>query len=143
MEPESLGPLESMLADVPVPNAPMALRQQVLRKVDRELAAARWDRRLARTARTLLILGVAMNVAIGVPWTELASPPRQRIVRQQPHETLLEAAVHVAEATDAESGRRFALHLASAAGWTLTTDDLRAIDIAIEQRSHDSAPKGG
>ena len=66
MDDESLNDIERQLSGVSTPHAPTELRADVLRDVHRELAAARWDRRLARTAAVLLAVGVGMNLGMGL-----------------------------------------------------------------------------
>jgi hypothetical protein len=66
MENEALEEIERQLTGLHPSAAPGALRAAVLAGVQRELRGARWDRRLARAAAVLLVLGVVLNVSIGV-----------------------------------------------------------------------------
>jgi hypothetical protein len=139
MDDESMDNLERRLADLPMHGAPAELRGMVLHDVQRELSAARWDVRLAWSAVVLLAVGVGMNVAIGL-WPQRHSTPQLATSRMQ--ESLVQVAVSVAEATDAPTGSRFARHLASQSGWSLTREQAEAIDAAIERRARQDIPNG-
>jgi hypothetical protein len=112
--------------------SPGKVRDAVLTGVRRELAASRWDRRLGRLAAVLLIIGVGMNVAIGRP---SGRPAQRELARAPSRESLTQVAVTVAEATDAQTGSRFARQLAALAGWTLSREESAAIDAAIGRQT--------
>ena len=135
MEKDSIENIEAKLAQLPIPSAPFELRQAVLSHVHRELATARWDRRLGRATMVLLILGVGLNASGGLHWPQPATRQRNQLVHDRSRESLVETAVNVAEATDASTASRFARHLAAVAGWTLTDDELLTIDAAIQRKS--------
>jgi hypothetical protein len=102
----------------------------VLREVHRELRAGRWDRRLARTAAVLLIVGLGMNVALVVRNNEDRSRASQ-IARSPTRQSLVDTAVVVAEATNARTGSRYTRQLAAMIGKDLSVDDAAAIDAAV------------
>ena len=131
MGSDSFEDLERRLALVPRRGAPPALRAAVLDDVHRELAAARWDRRLARAAAGLLAVGIGMNAAVAW-WPERSG--ESQLITGPTEESLIRLAVNVAEATDAQTGRRYARHVATLAGRTLSGDEAAAIDAAVSGR---------
>lgn len=116
--------LENALASSVPPN----LRDIVLRQVRRELAAARWDRRLGRAAAALLVVGIGLNalmaIGVGANRTNFSQRGRSLVA-------LVETAAAVAEATDAETGRRFVRHMAALGGWALSEEQTAALDAAV------------
>lgn len=141
MNDEPLDKLEQQLALLQTLGAPPALRGAVLADVRRELRASRWDRRLARTAAVLLITGIGLNAAL-VGSKNAGRSRSNQFAHQASRKSLVEAAVAVAQATSAETGGQFVRHLAALSGRTLTSDDLAAIDTAIEQQSHHASLNG-
>jgi hypothetical protein len=133
--------LERQLASQPLSGAPQNLRTAVLDDVHRELTAARWDRWLGQVAGMLLIAGVGMNASIGT-WPVDDSSPNVRLASMPNTDALTDIAASVANATDAETGQRFAVQLASLAGWSLSREQATAIDSAIRQRLADGNPWG-
>jgi hypothetical protein len=129
MENDSSDELERRLIATRMHGAPAELRGVVLGGVHRELSAARWDRRLARAAAVLLVIGLGMNLAIGLRSDRLSNGSLLAAPRE---ESLVQLAVSVAEATDARTARRYARHLATLTGRTLTSDEVAAIDAAVE-----------
>jgi hypothetical protein len=131
MYDESLDQFEQQLA-AGAPGAPAAFREAVMTGVRRELRAARWDRRLARTAAATFVLGVGMNAVVG--WRAERSAhaffggDHGGAVAQ---DSLVQAAAAVAEATDAETGRRVVRQLAALGGQTLSDEQAAAIDAAV------------
>jgi hypothetical protein len=111
--------------------APSHLRSAVLSDVERELRAARWDRRLARAAAVLLAVGISMNMLTSVA---PRSAPRVGRADLQAPESLTSVAVAVAETTDANTGRQFVRRLAALAGWSLGGEQAAAIDAAVNRR---------
>src|SRR5262245_61977757 len=100
MSDESLEQVEKQIAAIPAMGSPAELRGAVLGDVRRELRAARRDRRLARAATMLFVIGVGMNAALGLlPEQSDASRFAHSHVGSQP--SLVEAAAVIAEATDA------------------------------------------
>ena len=133
MNDESLEQVERRIASLPPLGCPMELRSAVLADVQRELRAAQWDRRLARAAVVLLVVGVGLNVAIGGRTGGLRNVSQQRVAKSGTRQSLVDTAIVVAEATDAATGRRFARQLAAMTGGELTKDEAAAIDAAIER----------
>jgi hypothetical protein len=131
MDDESLNDIERCLASVSSPHVPSELRADVLRDVHRELAAARWDRRLARAAAVLLAVGVGMNLAMGLQ-SSGSSGVIRRIAAGPSRDSLVQVAVTVAEATDPETGSRFARQLAAMSGVPLSSEQSAAIDAAVK-----------
>ncbi|MBA3481046.1 MAG: hypothetical protein H0T51_04430 [Pirellulales bacterium] len=129
MNDESLTELEQQLALSSPAAAPSELRVAVLADVRRELAASRWDRRLARAAAALVVVGASLNIAMGLNASrglhpaQTTSPPSQQ--------SLVQTAVAVARATDAETGRRIARQMAAWGGRTMTHEQLTALDAAM------------
>lgn len=131
--------VEGQLAAFLRPAAPPALRAAVLSDVERELRAARWDRRLGRAAVGLLLIGLGLNVSAG--W-QLGGSTKERheyVARSEVRPSLVDTAVIVAEATNAETARRFARQLAAMSGREITADEAAAIDAAIHQSGRGSA----
>ncbi len=143
MSDESLERIERQLASLRPDGAPAELRGAVLAGVRSELRAARWDRRLARAAVVLLAVGVGMNVIVAVRPDGFVG--RAPVARGPSQATLLAAAATVAEATDAETGIRFAHQLAALGGVALDSDQSSAIDAAARERAarHDANGKDG
>ena len=110
--------------------APGELRDAVLRDVRRELTAARWDRWLGRAAAALLIVGVGLNGILG--WQGARDADALLVGSGRGREALVETAIAVAAATDAETGRRFARQMAALGGWSLTDEQWAAIDAAAQ-----------
>ncbi len=132
MNQESIEEMErQMFASAPA--APGALRDEVLRDVRRELRASTWDRRLARAAVAILLLGVGMTGASG--WRGMRNSGDIALRRDMvAAASLAETAVAVAEATDAETGKTVARHIAWLAGREWNDDQEAAIDAAIQKR---------
>jgi hypothetical protein len=132
MDQEPLDEFERQLAATQPAGAPAELRLAVLNDVERELRAARWDRRLARAAAVLLIVGVGMNASLALMESRPHSSPSGQIGGDRGEDSLIETAIVVTEATDAETGRRFARQIAAMSGRELTDRELEAIDAAIK-----------
>ena len=98
-------------------------------------AAARWDRRLVRAAVLLLIVGVGMNVSLTLVGSRSPELRASHVVHDRTQESLVETAIVVAEATDAETGRRFARQMAALSGRELTDQETAAIDAAATRRT--------
>ncbi|HEY3392829.1 MAG TPA: hypothetical protein VGK58_08985 [Lacipirellulaceae bacterium] len=139
MNDESLDYIERQLR-FGVLGAPPALRAAVLAGIRRELRAARWDRRMARAAAVLLIVGIGLNVSIGVHSLN-RQDTRQQIARTS-SQSLVETAVVVAEATDAATGMRFARQLAAMSGLELTSAEAAAIDAALQRTTAPATSNG-
>ena len=141
MNDESLGDIERQLTSVSSPHAPTELRTDVLRDMHRELAAARWDRRLARTAAVLLAVGVGMNLAMGLQSSGSSGVVRQ-VAGGPTRDSLVQVAMTVAEATDAQTGRQFARQMAAMSGVPLSSEQSAAIDAAVKRHAR-PAPADG
>jgi hypothetical protein len=121
--------IERQLGCVPLPSAPASLRSAVLGNVHRSLKAQRWDRRLARAAVALLAVGVGLNATAGWQGPE---PAANREVTDTQPDVIARLAVLMSEATDADTARQFARHLAALDGTTLSRQQEAAIQQRIE-----------
>lgn len=142
IDQESLEQFEQQLTATRTAGAPAELRRFVLNDVERELRAARWDRRLALAAMILLAIGVAMNSSLALRGVRPYEPRASDVARVRSPESLIETAVVVAEATDAETGRIFARQLAAMSGRELSGDEIAAIDAAILRASTHTTTNG-
>ena len=140
MNDDSLEQIERQLAALPTSGAPRELREAVLAGVRRELRAARWDRRVARAAAVLFVVGLGLNLSVGARHADLRSG-RTGIAKAS-SQSLMDTALVVAEATDAATARRFARHLAAMAGVELTGAEAAAIDAALEQAAPHTTENG-
>jgi len=134
MNDESLAELEQQLAHVRAAGAPAQLRSAVLSDVSNELRAARWDRRLARAAVILLIVGVGLNAALvwqGGSTTERRHP---QLAHQPAQDSLIQTAIAVAEATNTETAQTLARQLAALRGRELTDREIATIAAANRDR---------
>jgi hypothetical protein len=125
--------IERQLADLQPSCAPPGLRGVVLAEVHRELRAAQWDRKLARAAVVLLAVGIGLNLAIGISSSRWVDARSRQIAGSTSHQSLLETAVVVAQATDAATGSLFARQLAALRGRKLTEAEATAIDTAVQR----------
>jgi hypothetical protein len=130
MKTEPLDEFESQLAAARTSGAPAELRRAVLGNVERELRASRWDRRMARVAIVLLAVGIGMNASVALRESRPQGSPSGLIARDRAADSLIEAAIVVTEATDAETGRQFARQLAALSGRELTDQEIASIDAA-------------
>jgi hypothetical protein len=130
MDGDSFDMIERQIASVGAPDAPKELRSVVLGNVQKELRAARWDRRLGRTAAAMLMAGVGLNAAVA--WHSDRSQP-SRLAAGPTRDSLIHTAIIVAEATDAPAARRYARQFAALRGRQLSGEDAAAIDAAIER----------
>jgi hypothetical protein len=144
MNNDSLEPLEEQLAHSRQSKAPADLRAPVLGAVHRELAAQRWERRLGRSAAAILLLGIGLNWSLG--WHDPAALSRQKDVASAPDpQAIVEVAVAVGNATDAETGSRLAQQLAALSGVPLSPQQAAAMEQEIQRRVKGSSlsPKEG
>lgn len=130
MDQEWLDELERQLSATSPPGAPRELRRAVLADVERELRAARWDRRLARAAAILLVVGVGLNAALVWQGGSTLEQHQQQLARQPASDSLVETAIVVAEATNTETAQTFARQLAALRGRELTDQEIASIDAA-------------
>jgi hypothetical protein len=133
MSDEVLEQIERQIASIQVVGAPVEMRGAVLDKMQRELRAARWDRRTARAAAVLLALGVAMNVPLGLRSSGLGDRQVARTHTEDVRPSLVDTAIMVAEATDAATARQYARQMAAMAGRTLTDDEAAVIEAAARR----------
>lgn len=128
MNEPSLEQLERLIASCGPAGAPAELRGVVVAQMRRELAAARWDRRLARLAAALLVAGVGLNAAIGLSAGRGIRPSQTAGASQ---DSLVQTAMAVARATDAQTGRLMARQIAAWDGRKMTSEQLTALDAAM------------
>ena len=136
---DNLQPVEDQLARWRQDGAPPELRTVVLRQVRRELRAACWDRRLARVAAVLLIVGVGINVAI--VWQH-PGPAGGHVATRPTLQAIGELAATVAEATDVETATLFARQMASLRGWPARGEEATIIEREIQRRLSLTAGNG-
>lgn len=131
MDDELIDPVEEQLRVLPMGEAPKGLRDVTLATVRRQLAAARWERRIARTTVLLLLLGVALNVRFD---TDQEHRSEVDVALKSMPENIIEVGVTVAEATDPETGSRFAKRIANLVGSQMTRQQVIALEQAIQNR---------
>jgi hypothetical protein len=136
MNEESLERVERQLAQLRPRGGGSELRAAVLADVERELRASRWDRRLARAAAVLLMVGVGLNVAVGLRSDGAHDGSRQSMAQSSARQSLVDTAAVVAEATDAATGSRFARQLAAMSGRELTAEESAAVDAAVRRAAN-------
>ena len=130
MSDNSFNMIELQIAGVGAPAAPRELRAAVLGDVQRELRAARWDRRLARAAVVLLVVGLGLNAAMRLP----RHAPSSRFLAATPNpESFAQLAISVAEATDIQTGRQVARRIATMTGQPLSGEDAAALKGGVER----------
>ena len=101
----------------------------MLGDVRRELKSASWDRRLAKTAATLLAGGIALNSALLLRGESDFAATRSAASER----SLVQTAVAVARVTDIETARQVANQISAFNGHILTTEQLAALDVAIAE----------
>jgi len=132
MNQEPLDEFERQLAATLSARAPAELRQVVLNDTERELRAACWDHRLARAAVLLLVVGIGMNASLALLDSRPHEPRVGHVADDRTQKSLVETAIVVAEATDAETGRQFAQQMAALSGRELTDQEIATIDAAAD-----------
>jgi ABC-type Fe3+ transport system substrate-binding protein len=137
MSDEPIEHVERQLGGLRPATAPRAMRAAVLADVHRELRSSRWDRRLARVAAVLLIVGVGLNVAIGMKSLH-DSAHSVHVVRGRPRQSLVDTAVIIAQATDAQTGSQYARQLAAMIGQPLSDSEAAVVDAAVQYSAKDS-----
>ena len=105
----------------------------MLRSVHRQLAGQRWERRLARFTIAVLLIGSALNWSVGWGDHNLHLPASQFASRPS-SQAIVEVAVAIGRATDAETGSSMARHLAALSGTPLSPEQAAAIDLEIQRR---------
>jgi hypothetical protein len=91
---------------------------------------------MARVAVLLLTAGIGLNATAG--WRSGMPAANPSIADSRP-DAIARAAVFMADATDAETGRDFARHLAALGGTTLSSEQEAAIRRQIETHSKSAA----
>jgi hypothetical protein len=109
--------LEQRLACAMPRGAPAGLRDATLAQVQRELRSARWDRRLGRLAACVFLAGIALNAGLALQGDARPADNAQVRIAGNSREALNQTAVIVADATDAETARRFVRQMAALGGW--------------------------
>lgn len=132
--------VESQLARLQPSVAVDTLRATTLGRVQRELRASRWDRRLGRTAAVLLVAGIVMNIATVNKLPSFSTGGQ--IAARPTAESIAKLAVTMAEATDIETANVFARHLAALGGFPIGSDQADAIERAIQRRHSPDVPHG-
>lgn len=141
MNDEHVEQIEQQLAGVRPVGAPPTLRAAVLSDVQREVRASRWDRRLGRIAAVLLVVGVGLNVSIGMK--SVRDSATMIAAHERSRQSLIDAAVVVAQATDAHTGSHYARQLAEMIGQPLSDDEAAVVDAAVQySTSHSNGSKG-
>ena len=134
MNIEPLDEFEQQLATAQLFRAPDDLRSAVLNEVGREFRAARWDRRFARATAVLLIVGVGINASLAMLAPGSNNSQINQVAHDQSQQSLIDTAIVVAEATNAETGRNFARQMAALAGRELTDHEIATIEAATRDR---------
>lgn len=142
MDEQPLDEFEQQLAAARPAGPAGELRAVVLGGVARELRATRWDRRLAHAAMLLLVVGVGLNASLALDGSRPDDRRASQVAADRSQESLVETAVVVAEATDAETGRQVARQLAAWRGRRITGEEVAAIDLALQSHSPRLDPSG-
>jgi hypothetical protein len=103
-------------------SAPAGLRDATLAQVARELRASRSDRRLGRFAAAILIVGVALNARLALQVDARPADRNKARMAGSSRTALDQTAVIVADATDAETARRFVRQMAAIGRWELSDE---------------------
>jgi hypothetical protein len=134
MNPDPIDEFKRQLASARHAGAPTALRGLVLSDIERELRAARWDRRLARAAIVVLVVGVGLNAALVFGENETRVAPHRQLAARDSQQAIVDTAIIVAEATNGETARQFARQMAALSGRELTDQEIATIDAATRDR---------
>jgi len=108
------------------------LRDATLGRVQQELRASRWDRRLGRVAAGLLAVGIGLNVA--TINKRPALPAGGQLAARPTTKAIAELAVTMAEVTDIETANLFARHWAALGGIPLDSHQADAIADEVNRR---------
>lgn len=128
--------IERQLTNLPLPSAPASLRSAVLTDVHRNLKAQRWDRRMGRTAASLLVVGIGMNAMIG--WRNALPAPNQTVAEFMPS-AITQVAVVMADVNGIEMACQITRHVAALRGTALSQQQEAAIQSLIESHSRHGA----
>lgn len=119
--------IERELSSLSPGGAPRELRAAVLVEVRRELRSSRWDQRLGRAAALMLTTGVVINATMAFGVSGDPHPLRKPASQT----SLVQTAVTVARATDAETGRQVAWQIAAWGGHSMTSEQSTALEAAL------------
>jgi hypothetical protein len=133
---ESIDPIEQQLASLPNLPAPEKLRAAVLRGVERQLRAQRWERRLLRIAAAVFVIGFGLNLS--VVWHDNQTLPRGTVGKLN-SDSLAQIVVAVSDATDAETGGKLARQIAALYGETLSEAQVAELQRQVRTRSVESS----
>ena len=113
-------------------------RRTTLRQLQRELRAARWDRRLGRMAATLLMVGVGLSSIVfrfyPIGSTGASSRPTPQAIG--------ELAATVAEVTDLATAKQFARQHAAFQGWSTQGKEMQTIQRSFQPLQTPITPSG-
>ena len=123
--------VEQQIGAVGVRGLPAELRGKVLADMQRELRAARWDRRLARFVAAVLVVGVGLNVFNMMGSSELDRPAKSLVTENRA--SVVDTAIVVAQVSDVATAQRFARQFAAVMGRKLTVDEEAAIGAATRR----------
>jgi len=116
------------------------LRDATLGRVQQELRASRWDRRLGRVAAGLLAVGIGLNVATVDKRPALSTGGQ--LASRPTTESIAELAVTMAEVTDIETANIFARHWAALGGFPFGSDQADAIEREIDRHLSPAVARG-
>ncbi len=131
MNDNELEQIEQQIVATYAPGSSHELRGNVLADAQRELRAARWDRRFARAAVVLVALGIGLNASLGFKSDDPWHTSKSRVAEKRA--SFVETAIVLAEATDASTAQLFARQMAAMSGRKLTDDETAAIDAAVRR----------
>ncbi len=132
--------VEAQLARLQPSVAVDGLRDATLGRVQRELRASHWDRRLGRVAAVLLVVGIGMNFV--TMSKRIASPTGGQLAARPTTESIAELAVTIAEVTDIKTANIFARHLAALNGIPLGSRQADSIEHEIDRRLSSAVSNG-
>lgn len=120
------------------------LRDATLGRVQRELRASRWDRRLGRVAAVLLVVGFSMNIATVSKRPALPAGGRlaDRLADRPTAESIAKLGVTMADVTDIKTASIIAQHWAALNGLPLGSHQTDAIEHEIGRRLSSALSNG-
>lgn len=131
MSDDILNDIERQIVATDAASLPGDLRGKVLADMQRELRAARWDRRLARIVATVLIIGVGLNVVNVMRSSAVDRPAALHAMNER--SAVVDTAIMVAQVSDAATAQQFARQIAAVMGRKLTDDEEAAIGAATRR----------
>jgi hypothetical protein len=133
MNDDSQEQIEQHLARLHRSPPPIALRARTLKLVHRQLAGQLRERQLGRITIVILVLGIGLNWSVG--WRDRDWSTGRREIASRPNsDAIVQVAVAIGQATDAETGSRLAQHLAALSGVALSPQQTATIDQGIQRR---------